>query len=112
MSIFKKIIAREIPADIVYENDHCLGFRDIQPQAPVHILVIPKKEIRSLADIDPQEDRLLLGHLLTAASEIAKQENIHESGYRTLINTNGHAGQTVFHLHLHVLGGEPLVPMG
>ena len=107
MSIFKKIINREIPADIVYEDDLCLAFKDISPQAPVHILLIPKKEIRSLADISV-EDSSLMGHLMTTTSKVAKSQGLSESGYRTVINTNEDGGQTVYHLHIHILGGRAL----
>ena len=105
-TIFSKIIRREIPADIVYEDDLCLAFRDITPQAPTHILVIPKKPIPQLADAQA-EDKALLGHLLLTVSEIARQEEL-ENGYRVVINTGEEGGQTVFHLHLHLLGGRAL----
>jgi histidine triad (HIT) family protein len=107
MTIFKKIIDREIPADIVFEDDLCLAFRDVNPQAPTHILVIPKKEIRSLADIEPS-DKETLGHMLCKVSEIAQKEGLSDKGYRTVINTNDDGGQTVFHLHIHILGGRSL----
>lgn len=103
-TIFDKIIRREIPADIVYEDDLCLAFRDITPQAPTHILVIPKKSIAKLSEAQA-EDEALLGHLLLAVSKIAKQEKLDE-GYRVVINTGEGGGQTVFHLHLHLLGGR------
>lgn len=106
-SIFTKIINREIPASIVHEDDVCIAFRDIQPQAPTHILIVPKKEIRSLADISP-EDKTTLGHLLVCASKIAQDLKIDKSGYRVVINTNEDGGQTVFHIHLHLLGGRAL----
>lgn len=105
-TIFSKIIRREIPADIVYEDDLCLAFRDITPQAPTHILVIPKKAIPKLSDAQT-DDKALLGHLLFAVSEIAKQEKL-DDGYRVVINTGEGGGQTVFHLHLHLLGGRDL----
>ena len=105
-TIFSKIIRREIPADIVYEDDLCLAFRDVTPQAPTHILVIPKKPIPKLADAQP-EDKTLLGHLLLAVSEIARQEKL-ENGYRVVVNTGEEGGQTVFHLHLHLLGGKAM----
>jgi histidine triad (HIT) family protein len=108
MTIFKKIIDKEIPADIVYEDDHCLAFRDINPQAPTHVLLIPKKEIRSLNDIDKGQDQALLGHLMVTAHQIAKDEGLGDEGYRTVINTNEYGGQTVYHLHLHILGGRPM----
>ena len=106
-TIFSKIIKKEIPADIVYEDELCLAFRDIAPQAPTHILLIPKKTIAQLHHSSP-EDKDLLGHLLLKVSEIAKQEGLAESGFRTVINDGANANQTVFHLHLHILGGRGL----
>ena len=103
-TIFGKIIRREIPADIVYEDDLCLAFKDINPQAPVHILIVPKQEIACLADAGPQ-DQALLGHLLLAAARVARQFGVDEA-FRVLISNGEDAGQTVFHLHLHVLGGR------
>lgn len=103
-TIFSKIIAREIPADIVYEDEHCLAFKDIHPQAPVHILVVPKKEIARLADAQP-EDQALLGHLLLAIGKIARQLGV-EDAFRVMISNGADAGQTVFHLHLHLLAGK------
>jgi len=105
MTIFKQIIDREIPADIVYEDDLCLAFRDINPQARVHIVLIPKKEICSLAEVMP-EDQSLLGHLVLKAGEIAQQEGIGETGFRLVVNTRDDGGQTVDHLHFHILGGR------
>ncbi|MGK7888495.1 MAG: histidine triad nucleotide-binding protein [Leptolyngbyaceae cyanobacterium] len=105
-TIFGKIIRKEIPADIVYEDDLALAFRDISPQAPVHILVIPKKPIPMLADAS-DGDQTLLGHLLLTAKTIAAQEGLTD-GYRVVINTGEEGGQTVFHLHLHILGGRSL----
>jgi len=107
MTIFSKIIAREIPSKIVYEDDRCLAFRDVNPQAPTHILLIPKKEIASMNDVT-EVDQDLLGYLLLKAPEIAKQEGIAERGYRIVINTNAQAGQTVAHIHLHILGGRAM----
>jgi histidine triad (HIT) family protein len=101
-TIFSKIIRKEIPADIVYEDDLALAFRDVQPQAPVHILVIPKKVIASIATATA-EDENLLGHLLLVVKRVATQESL-ENGYRVVINTGEDGGQTVFHLHLHLLG--------
>ena len=101
-TIFSKIIRKEIPADIVYEDDLVLAFRDVQPQAPVHILVIPKKPIESIDQATP-EDAALLGHLLLTIKRVAAQEGL-EKGYRIVINTGEDGGQTVFHLHLHLLG--------
>jgi histidine triad (HIT) family protein len=101
-TIFSKIIRKEIPADIVYEDDLALAFRDVQPQAPVHILVIPKKPIESIATATT-EDGALLGHLLLIVKQVAMQEGL-ENGYRVVINTGEDGGQTVFHLHLHLMG--------
>jgi histidine triad (HIT) family protein len=106
MTLFEKIAAREIPADIVHEDDLCLAFRDISPQAPVHILVVPKKPVPRLADSSPQ-DQALLGHLLLTVAGIARRESLAE-GFRTVINNGPHGGETVPHLHLHLLGGRHL----
>jgi len=106
-TIFSKIIKKEIKADIVFEDDLCLAFRDINPQAPTHILVIPKKPIVKLADAT-SEDHALLGHLLIKAAHIAKEENLNGPGYRIVINNGEKAGQTVFHLHIHILGGRDM----
>lgn len=108
MTIFKKIIDKEIPADIIFEDDICLAFNDISPQAPTHILLIPKKEIRSMNDIDKGSDQEILGHLMVKAHEIAQKEKLGEDGYRLVINTNEYGGQTVYHLHIHILGGRPM----
>ncbi|MEO1182274.1 MAG: histidine triad nucleotide-binding protein [Cyanobacteria bacterium J06636_28] len=105
-TIFGKIIRKEIPADIVHEDELCLGFRDITPQAPTHILVIPKKPIPMLSDAGT-EDKELLGHMLLTVKSIAEQEGL-GNGYRVIINTDKDGGQTVFHLHMHLLGGRPL----
>ncbi|NES66783.1 MAG: histidine triad nucleotide-binding protein [Okeania sp. SIO2D1] len=105
-TLFSKIIRREIPADIVYEDDMALAFKDINPQAPVHILVIPKKPIPKLADASP-EDHSLMGHLLLTAKRVAQEAGL-ENGYRVVINNGAEAGQTVFHLHLHILGGRQM----
>lgn len=104
-TIFSKIIRREIPAKIVYENENVLAFRDINPQASTHILIIPKKQIKDLAHVE-EGDKALLGELLMAAAEVARSEGLEPSGYRVVINNGAGAGQTVFHLHLHVLGGR------
>ena len=106
-TIFSKIINKEIHADILFENDKILVFRDTNPQAPVHFLVIPKKEIKTINDIN-EEDKSLIGELFIVAKEIAKKEGISEKGYRTIFNCNEHGGQTVYHIHLHVLGGRQL----
>jgi histidine triad (HIT) family protein len=104
-TIFGKIIRKEIPAKIVLENDRVLAFRDINPQAPVHILIIPKRPIRDLAAAEP-DDKEILGELLLTAAELARKEGLHEGGYRVVFNTGVHAGQTVLHLHAHLLGGR------
>jgi histidine triad (HIT) family protein len=101
--LFCRIVRREIPSPLVYEDSECVAFRDINPQAPTHVLVIPRRHVASLNDAD---DASLLGQLLLAAVEVAKQEGIAESGYRTVINTNKDAGQAVFHIHVHVIGGR------
>jgi histidine triad (HIT) family protein len=103
--LFCQIIAREKTAKIIYEDDLCIAFQDIRPQAPVHLLVVPREHISSLND-DVSTKEALLGHLLVVASEMAAERGIDKTGYRTVINTNAEAGQTVFHLHLHVLGGR------
>lgn len=105
-TIFGKIIRREIPADIVYEDELALAFRDIQPQAPVHILVIPKQPIAKLSDAESQDHRLM-GHLLLTAKRVADQAGL-TNGYRVVINTGADGGQTVDHLHLHILGGRSM----
>ncbi|MEI7036963.1 histidine triad nucleotide-binding protein [Fulvimonas yonginensis] len=104
-TIFGKIIRREVPADIVYENDEVLGFRDLNPQAPVHVLFVPKKALPTLDEAGP-EDAELLGKVLLAAADYARQQGLAEQGYRTVINCNEHGGQTVFHLHVHLLAGR------
>jgi histidine triad (HIT) family protein len=105
-NIFQKIIDRKIPADIVYEDDRCLVFRDVNPQAPVHVLLIPRKVIPT-HDAVTEEDRELLGHLHVVAARLAKHLGI-EDGYRLVLNCRERAGQTVPHLHLHLLGGRDL----
>jgi len=106
-TLFGKIVAGEIPADIVYEDDDVLAFRDVAPQAPTHILVIPRKPIPTLNDLEPG-DAELVGKLFLAAKKIAAAEGIAQAGYRTVINCNASAGQTIYHLHLHLLGGRPM----
>ncbi|MGB1465416.1 MAG: histidine triad nucleotide-binding protein [Alcanivorax nanhaiticus] len=103
VTLFSKIIDREIPADIIYEDDQCLAFRDINPQAPTHFLVIPKKPIAKLSDAKV-EDQALLGHLLLIASQVAREEGLED--FRLNVNNGAGASQTVFHLHVHVLGGR------
>jgi len=107
MTLFEKIIAREIPADIVYEDDLVLAFNDINPQAPVHVLVIPKKPISRIAEAEP-EDHQVLGHLLLKAREIAADLGLHENGFRLVINNGKDGGESVPHLHLHILGGRAM----
>ncbi len=109
-TIFSKIISKEIPADIVYEDELALAFRDIAPQAPTHILIIPKREIATANDV-AESDEAALGRLFLVAARIAKDEGIAESGYRLIVNCNAHGGQEVFHLHMHLLGGRALGPM-
>ncbi len=105
--LFCNIVAGEIPADIVYKSDTAIAFRDINPQAPTHVLVIPRKHIATINDVT-EADQAIVGSLYTAAKEIAAAEGIEESGYRAVMNCNEGAGQTVFHIHLHVLGGRQL----
>ena len=104
-TIFGRILRGEIPCDQVFADERCLAFRDVQPQAPVHILVIPREHVVNLAEADVQHEQLL-GHLLLVAAKVARQEGL--SGFRTVINSGEEAGQTVFHLHVHVIGGRPL----
>jgi histidine triad (HIT) family protein len=106
-TLFEKIIAREIPADIVYEDEHCLCFRDISPQAPVHLLLIPKKPLARIARAEAS-DQTLLGHLMLKVGEIARQEGYAEEGFRVVINNGPNGGEAVPHLHLHLLAGRPL----
>ncbi len=106
-TIFGKISRDEIPADIVYQDEEVVAFRDLNPQAPTHILLIPRKPIPSLNALEA-EDAELVGKLFLAARKVAEQEGIAAAGYRAVINCNAAAGQTVFHLHLHLLGGRPM----
>ena len=107
MTLFEKIIAREIPAKIVFEDDRCLAFRDISPQSPVHILVIPKLAVPRVGAA-AEEHESLIGHLLLTAAEVARREKIDQSGYRLVINNGPDGGETVPHLHVHLIGGRPL----
>ncbi|MDN6229447.1 MAG: purine nucleoside phosphoramidase, partial [Enterobacterales bacterium] len=109
-TIFSKIIRREIPSDIVYQDDLVTAFRDISPQAPSHILIIPNQLIPTVNDVKP-EDEAALGRMVTVAAKIAQQEGIAEDGYRLIINCNRHAGQEVYHIHMHLLGGRSLGPL-
>jgi len=106
-TIFTKIINKEIPSDMLYQDDFVTAFRDVSPQAPTHILIIPNKLIATVNDIEI-EDELLIGKLYSVAKKLARQEGIAESGYRLIMNCNKDAGQEVFHIHLHLLGGKPL----
>ena len=105
--IFCKIINREIPAQIVYEDERCLAFRDINPQAPVHVLVIPKEHFASLKEADENQEAVI-GYVMRKCAAVAELENIAESGFRTVINSGSDAQQSVFHLHIHLLGGRPM----
>lgn len=106
-TVFKKIIDGVIPADIVFEDDCMLAFKDIHPLAPIHVLLIPKKEIPTLQDVQP-EDSSIMGHLLCQVPKIAKSLGIDQKGYRVIVNCKEHGGQEVPHLHFHILGGRPL----
>ncbi len=107
MSLFEKIVARQIPADIVFEDEQVLAFRDIKPQAPVHVLVIPKRLIPRLAEATPG-DEALLGHLLLVAAQVAMQLGLDRTGYRVVVNNGPDGGESVPHLHVHLLGGRQL----
>ncbi len=109
-TIFSKIIRKEIPADIVYQDDLVTAFRDIAPQAPTHILIIPNKIIPTVNDVTA-EDEQVLGHVFVIAAKIAKEQGIDEDGYRLIVNCNKHGGQEVFHLHMHLVGGKQLGKM-
>jgi histidine triad (HIT) family protein len=111
-TIFHKIIRREIPADIVFEDEHVIAFRDIAPQAPVHVLFVPKTDIATLNDVQTDAQAQIVGRLAIAAADYAKREGFAEDGYRAVINCNANAGQTVFQLHLHLLAGAPLGRFG
>lgn len=106
-TIFSKIIRREIPADILYQDDLVTAFRDISPQAPTHILIIPNKLIPTVNDVTT-EDEITLGRLFTVAAKLAEEAGIAEDGYRLIVNCNKHGGQEVYHLHMHLVGGMPL----
>ena len=110
-TIFHRIMRREIPADIVYEDEHVFAFRDIAPQAPVHVLFVPKESVRTLDDMQPAQSGLV-GKLAYAAAEYARREGFADDGYRVVINCNANGGQTVFQLHLHLLAGAPLGRFG
>ena len=106
-NIFAKIIRKEIPAKIVHEDDRVLAFRDVDPKAPVHILIVPKKDIARISEAGAA-DEPVLGHLLTVAAELARKEGVDGTGYRLVINKGPHAGESVPHLHVHLLGGRPM----
>ncbi len=106
-TLFTKIINREIPADIVYEDEQCLAFKDIQPQAPTHLLIIPKKPIVTINDMEAS-DKELIGHLFWVAKQMASEMGFASDGYRAVMNCNEHGGQSVYHIHLHLLAGKPL----
>ncbi len=106
-TLFSKIVNREIPADIVFQDDEVTAFRDIRPQAPTHILIVPNKIIPSVNDVT-SEDQLTLGRLFVVAKQLAEQEGIAQDGYRLLINCGQHGCQEVYHLHMHLVGGRPL----
>lgn len=107
MTLFEKIIARQIPAEIVYEDDRVLAFRDIHPQAPTHILIVPKQAIPRIAAATA-EDQILIGHLVLKAAEVAAAVGLKDTGYRLVINSGRDGGESVPHLHCHILGGRPL----
>jgi histidine triad (HIT) family protein len=109
-TVFSKILAGEIPASFVYRDDRVAAFKDMHPRAPVHILIVPAKEIATVNDVTP-EDEALLGHMFVVAKQIAQEQGIAADGYRLIVNCNAHGGQEVFHLHMHLLGGRPLGPM-
>ncbi|BBG30826.1 MULTISPECIES: histidine triad nucleotide-binding protein [Zymobacter] len=104
-TLFTRIINREIPADIVYEDDQAIAFNDIDPQAPMHVLIVPKKEIPTINDIS-EEDEALVGHLYRIAAQLAHEKGIAEDGYRVVMNCNEYGGQSVYHIHLHMMGGR------
>ncbi|UCG77967.1 MAG: histidine triad nucleotide-binding protein [Nitrospirota bacterium] len=105
--IFCKIVDGQIPAKIVYEDDKAIAFEDVNPQAPVHVLIIPRKHISTILDIE-EEDKGLIGHMYSVGNEIAKRKNIDSRGFRSVMNCNEDGGQAVFHLHLHILGGRSM----
>jgi histidine triad (HIT) family protein len=105
--LFCKIVNRQVPGSIVYEDDRVLAFNDINPQAPTHVLIVPKRHIASLNDIGVEDDQIV-GELVRRAAALARDRGISGSGFRTVFNTNREAGQTVFHIHLHLLGGRPM----
>ena len=109
-TIFSKIIRKEIPADVVYQDDLVTAFRDINPRAPKHILIIPNKLIPTVNDVET-DDEAMMGRMFTVAKQLAKEEGIAEDGYRLIVNCNAHGGQEVYHIHMHLVGGRPLGPL-
>ena len=109
-TLFSKIIRGEIPGDIVYQDDQVCAFRDINPAAPVHILIVPKKEIATVNDLT-DDDQMLAGKMMLVAKKLAENEGVKESGYRLIINCNQHGNQEIYHLHMHLIGGRPLGAM-
>lgn len=109
-TIFSKIIRKEIPADVVYQDKLVTAFRDINPRAPVHVLIVPNKLIPTTNDVEP-DDELALGRMITVAKKIAADEGVAENGYRLIMNCNQHGGQEVYHIHMHLVGGRALGPM-
>ncbi|MEO2083347.1 MAG: histidine triad nucleotide-binding protein [Desulfurobacteriaceae bacterium] len=110
MCVFCKIVRGELPAKVVYEDEKVMAFHDINPQAPVHVLVIPKEHIETLNDLE-EEHRELIGHIFLVIKKVAEELGIAQSGYRVLVNCNRDGGQEIYHLHFHLLGGKPLGPM-
>ncbi|KYN89827.1 histidine triad nucleotide-binding protein [Vibrio cidicii] len=109
-TIFSKIIRKEIPADVLYQDDLVTAFRDINPRAPSHILIIPNKLIATVNDVEA-DDEAMMGRMFTVARKLAKEEGIAEEGYRLIVNCNAHGGQEVYHIHMHLVGGRPLGPL-
>ncbi len=109
-TIFSKIIRKEIPADVVYQDELVTAFRDLHPKTPTHVLIIPNKLIPTTNDVEA-EDEAMMGRMFTVAKKIAKEEGIAEDGYRLIVNCNAHGGQEVYHVHMHLVGGNPLGPL-
>jgi histidine triad (HIT) family protein len=105
--LFCKVVAGQVPATLVFQNDHVVAFKDITPRAPTHVLIVPRRHIATLNELSPEDDALV-GEMVRAAAAIAKEQGLSERGYRTVFNCNAEAGQTVFHIHLHLLGGRPM----
>jgi histidine triad (HIT) family protein len=105
--LFCKVVAGQVPATLVFQNDHVVGFKDITPRAPTHVLIVPRRHIATLNELSPDDDALV-GAMVRAAAAIAKEQGLSERVYRTVFNCNAEAGQTVFHIHLHLLGGRPM----